>query len=54
MTKIKKKIMKDGSWRKVASDKILQGAGTQLIQTYIDKRQASVEEWVDSQPIFDI
>ena len=35
------------SWRKVASVRVLQGAGTQPLQTYIDRRQATVAEWVD-------
>ena len=40
--KLKAKRLKEGFWRKVAADKVLQGAGTQLLQTYLDMRQATV------------
>ena len=32
--------------RKVAADTVLEKAGTQTLGTYIDRRQATVEEWV--------
>ena len=31
MTNLKTKRLKDGSWRKVAADRVLQGAGTQQL-----------------------
>ena len=31
--KMKAKIQKDGSWRKVASDRVIHGAGAQPLQT---------------------
>ena len=40
--KLKAKRQRDGSWRKVASDKAIQGEGTQLLQTYLDRRKAAV------------
>ena len=42
VTRSKAKIMKDGSCKKVATEKVLQGEGTQLIQIYLDMRQAAV------------
>ena len=33
MKKLNAKRLKDGFWRKVAAEKALQGAGTQLLQT---------------------
>ena len=52
VTRMKAKRLKDGSWRKVASDKVLQGAGTQLLQTYIDRSQETMVDWVALQPFF--
>ena len=34
------------TWRQVASEKVLEKEGTQSLRTYIDKRQATVAEWV--------
>ena len=42
VTKLKEKRPKEGSWQKLAADKVLQGAETQQLQTYLDKRQAIV------------
>ena len=42
VTRSKAKIMKDGSCKKVATERVLQGEGTQLIQIYLDMRQAAV------------
>ena len=36
----------DGTWRQVASEKVLEKEGNQSLRTYIDKRQATVAEWV--------
>ena len=47
----KERRKNDGSWKKAASDSVLQGAGTQPLQTYIGRRQAIVEEWVALWPI---
>ena len=33
-----------GSWRRAVSDILLQEAVTQLLQTYIDRRKATVAE----------
>ena len=54
VTRLKAKRLKDGSWQKVASDRVLQGAGTQPLQTYIGRRQATVAEWVALRPIFEV
>ena len=44
----------DGTWRSAAADRILREAGTQTLGTYIDKRQATVTEWVALRPTIDI
>ena len=36
----------DGSWRREGADSMLQAAGIQLFRMYIDRRQATVAEWV--------
>ena len=54
MKKFKAKRLREGSWRKLAADKVLQGAGTQPLQTYLDRRYATVAEWVALRPIFDV
>ena len=46
--------LKDGSWQKVALDKVLREGGTQPLQTYIGRRQATVAEWVALRPIFEV
>ena len=33
---------------------MLKAAGTQHIRTYIDRRQATVVQWVDLRPIFEV
>ena len=45
---------KDNSWRKAASDSVLQKKGTQPLQTYINSRQKTVAEWVYLRPIFEV
>ena len=34
--------LEDGSWQKAAADIVIQDTGTQLLKTYIDKRQETV------------
>ena len=36
------------------SKKYLQGAGTYPLRTYVDRRQATVAEWMALCPIFDV
>ena len=36
------------------AEAVLQGEGTQLLQTYVDIRQATVMEWVPLRPILDV
>ena len=54
MTGKKSIRLKGGYWRKAAIDSLCQGTGTQPLQTYIDKRGATVTKWVASQPIFEV
>ena len=43
-----------GTWRQAAAEKVLDKAGTQYVGTYIDRRQATVAEWVASLPILEL
>ena len=54
MTKLNKKRLKESLWRKVAEDKVLQGAGKKMLQTYLERRQATVTEWVALRYIFEV
>ena len=45
---------RDGSWRKVPAQIVLQRSGTQALRAYVDRGQATVEEWVTTWHIFDI
>ena len=51
---LKAKRLRDGSWRKVAVEKVLQGTGTQPLQTYLDRRQTTVAERVALRPILEV
>ena len=42
VNKLKAKRLRDGSWRKVAAEKLLQGAETQPLWTYLDRSQEAV------------
>ena len=44
VAKLNAKRLKDGLWHKVAAEKVLHGAGTQPLQTYLDRRQVTVAE----------
>ena len=44
VTGMKAKSKKDDSWRKAASDSVLQKKGTQPLQIYIDSMQTTVTE----------
>ena len=45
---------RDGSWRQVPAEEVLQVVSTQTIRTYWERRQATVAEWVATRPIFDV
>ena len=45
---------KDGTWRQVAADKVLEKAVTQPLGTYIYRRQVTVTEWVALRPILEV
>ena len=47
-------MLKDGLGRKVAEDRVLKGAGTLPLHTYLDRRKAKVAEWVALRPIFEV
>ena len=40
--KMKTKSLRGASWQKVAADKVLQGSGTQQLQTYLYRSQVAV------------
>ena len=44
----------DGTWRQVTAEKVLEKAGTQYLGTYVDRRQATVVEWVAPRPILKV
>ena len=44
----------DGTWRQVEAEKALEKAGTQSLGTYIDRRQATVAEWVALRTILEV
>ena len=52
--KVKGMRLRDRSCWKAASKIVLQGAETQPIQTYLDRRQATVSEWVALRPRFNV
>ena len=54
VTKSKAKQLRDGPWRKASTNKVPQGADTRPLHTYLDRRQATVAEWGDLRPIFDV
>ena len=43
---------RDGSWRQVTSEAVIQVTGTQMLREYMYRRQATVAEWVAPRPIF--
>ena len=43
-----------GTWRSVAAARVIKEAGIQTLGTYIDKRQATVAEWVALRSILEI
>ena len=54
LTQKMSKRLNYGSWQKAAENSLLQGAGNQPLQTYIDRRQMPVTEWVIFRPIFEV
>ena len=54
MTGHMEKRQRDGTWRSEAVAKVLKEAGTKTLGAYIDKRQATVAEWVALRPILEI
>ena len=44
----------DMTWGQVAADKVLEKAGTHSLGTYIERRQATVVEWMASRSILEI
>ena len=45
---------KDRTWRKVSEETVLEKSGTQPLGTYIDRRQATVAEWLALRPILEV
>ena len=54
MTGHKEKRQRDGIWRSEATSKVIKEAGNQILVEYIEKRQATVSEWVELRLILDI
>ena len=45
---------KDGIWRQVEAETVIENTVTQPLGTYIDRSQATVAEWVVLCPILDV
>ena len=45
---------RDGFWRLVTAEAVLKRAGTQSLKTYVDRREATLEDWVALRTIFDV
>ena len=54
VTGMKERRIGDKTWTKEGTDRVLQAAGTKPLREYIDKRQATVAEWVALRPIFEV
>ena len=54
MTGQKAKRQRDGTWRIEAAEEVPKESVTQTLGAYIDKRQATVAEWVTLRPILEI
>ena len=50
----KSKHQRDRTWRSAAAEKVIKEAVTQSLGAYIDKRQATVAEWVDLRLILEV
>ena len=44
----------DENWRKEEADSVLQAAKKNPLREYINKRKATVAEWVSLQPILEV
>ena len=54
VTGMKARRLGDGTWKKEGPERVIQVAGTKPLQEYIDKRQATVSEWAELRPIFEV
>ena len=54
VTGMKARRIGDDTWTKEGPERVLQAEGTKLLREYIDKRQATVAEWVALRPIFEV
>ena len=43
-----------GTFQGEGDERVLKAAGTQGVHTYIDRRQATVAQWVDLLPVFEV
>ena len=53
-TGMKARRLGDKTWRKEGGGRMLQAEGTKPLREYINKRQATVAEWVALRPIFEV
>ena len=42
------------TWQKEGADRVLQATGTKPLWEYIERRQATVAEWIALRPIFEV
>ena len=45
---------KDGIWRQVEAETVIENTVTQPLGTYIDRSQATLAEWVALRPILEV
>ena len=43
---------RDGSWRHITSEEVIQGAGTKMLRTYVVRRQETAAECVSTRTFF--
>ena len=46
--------LRDRTWETPGAEGVREAAGTQLVRTYIGRRQATVAKWVALLPIFEV
>ena len=46
--------LRDGTWDTPGAEVVQEAAGTQSARTYIDRRQATLDQWVALHPLFGV
>ena len=48
------KQLGDGTWETLGAEGIQEAVGTQLARIYIERRQATVVQWMSLHPLFEV